>query len=537
METSQYYLEQLVDLASSVPDLASTWSSPTDQSAEHSSLSFLRSSSTQIRQPSRSSTRGTSLPGASLPNVTAFSRFSGDSQRRMRRAIAQTRRYTPAQLQELGDSREVSHGWRRPYTDSGYQGWAPGSSDHEAEVLDHHLAMEDRLRVPSDEDILWRQSPEQISDPVEEQRPVTNEESWSRWGQSHFAENAAEAEPTVTESSLRTTALLQAVRRHSRFSPRSRNYLENYILERERHSNNGSGHNDNHGRRNQDVHSSYSSRLQRHHIDLTEEADDSHPYTTHGMTVDQPRTPSRPSRSNNTPTCLEKCIKYLEQLNFCESHAERIRVATICGFIRDDKYIYPQDDFILDTRNIAKPHETSWLKPGVVFSGSQHAAAGSSPSHLANLIRNSPHRSELRALSSQRDNEEGTRHPSRTGAPKPDTNDERWPVKVTVHSMNDAEKTLCGTMEALWVPDRTSPTKKSSITTYLEGEIIDFDNFTLQTKTYKAGAQIDATYWRKLAPFRDMFDDEIARNLTSKKFHQEALSARWVLMRWKGKST
>lgn len=97
--------------------------------------------------------------------------------------------------------------------------------------------------------------------------------------------------------------------------------------------------------------------------------------------------------------------------------------------------------------------------------------------------------------------------------------------------------TLTGTMEAFNVPDKSSPTKVSSITTYLEGEIIDFNKFTLETESFKADTRVDGMYWRKLPPFKDLSDDEaMIRKLLSKEWLREELMTKWILMRWKGSS-
>ena len=106
---------------------------------------------------------------------------------------------------------------------------------------------------------------------------------------------------------------------------------------------------------------------------------------------------------------------------------------------------------------------------------------------------------------------------------------------MTVDSIDYDTMTLSGTMEAFDVPDKNSPTKVSSITTYLEGEIIDFNTFTMETKSFDADARVDGMYWRKLPPFKDLDDDEaMARNLLSQEWLRKELMEKWVLMRWKG---
>jgi hypothetical protein len=81
--------------------------------------------------------------------------------------------------------------------------------------------------------------------------------------------------------------------------------------------------------------------------------------------------------------------------------------------------------------------------------------------------------------------------------------------------------------------DTTPVTRTSSITTYLEGEILDFNNHTLLTESFKSNAANDATYWRKLPPFQKMSDDAIVRALTSRKWFTEVLGKDYILMRWK----
>lgn len=128
---------------------------------------------------------------------------------------------------------------------------------------------------------------------------------------------------------------------------------------------------------------------------------------------------------------------------------------------------------------------------------------------------------------------------------------DRWPVKVTIHSVDWDKMSLSATMEAYNVPSHphthqsilgpssdeiTSQqhyTRTSSITTYLEGEILDFNNYTLLTESFKSNPTNDAMYWRKLPPFQNMSDEDVVAALTSRKWLTEVLGREWVLMRWK----
>lgn len=114
--------------------------------------------------------------------------------------------------------------------------------------------------------------------------------------------------------------------------------------------------------------------------------------------------------------------------------------------------------------------------------------------------------------------------------------EDSWPVKVTINGIDFENMTLSGTMEASNVPKKSVPPQRSSITTFLEGEIIDFNKHTLETKSFKAGTSIDSTYWRRLEPFRSLSEKEIVSNLVSVKWLKEELGKKWILMRWKGMS-
>lgn len=205
-------------------------------------------------------------------------------------------------------------------------------------------------------------------------------------------------------------------------------------------------------------------------------------------------------------------------------------------------------DFILDTSIIGPPPQSSWLMIGAVFSGSQRAANSST------LAGYRGYQSSANQNSSPAPQSSTNAVPSLVGsdaarvarpnqASQPSLNelpqrrsdgDERWPVKVTIHSVDYDSMTLSGTMEAFNVPDKTSPTRESSISTFLEGEILDFKRYTLETRSFKANAHVDGTYWRELAPFNNLAEEEMVKALVSKKWLTEELSKKWILMRWKG---
>ena len=77
------------------------------------------------------------------------------------------------------------------------------------------------------------------------------------------------------------------------------------------------------------------------------------------------------------------------------------------------------------------------------------------------------------------------------------------------------------------------PNSITSITTYLEGEIIDFNKHSFRTLSFSSNLKDDANNWRKLEPFVHMSNPELVKNLVSKKFLKD-LTENWVFMRWKG---
>lgn len=110
------------------------------------------------------------------------------------------------------------------------------------------------------------------------------------------------------------------------------------------------------------------------------------------------------------------------------------------------------------------------------------------------------------------------------------TKDE-WAVQVKIQGMDWDTMRICGVMQAFDVPNSAVGT---SITTFWEGEIVDFQRHSLKTGKWCSSSKTDITYWRKLEPFRDQDDPEFAQNLVSRKYIKEVCS-KFIFMRWKGK--
>ena len=447
----------------------------------------------------------------------------------MRRAVLHNRRYTPEQLQELGDSQESLSSDQQSHEYSAYRGWAPGSLDtgtgNTTREIERYL------------DGASRRNQREI-DAAEAEIPAlrrhTGADRASNWGQSHFIEHGVGAEPTATESSLRTTALLQSVRRHTRFSARSRDHLESYILDRER------ARRTDHSNEDPDSTIAPAPQQQSTHSSLTNgqpPQEQRREILRHR--VERALNDFSSRNTQNVSDRFGKAIEYLERLRYCETYTERISSAAEGGFMEGELFTDNHEDLILDTTTIGALPESSWLKAGNVFQGTQHAEGGLAPPSYR--ITNSSSRGS--SASRRAPHSHTVRIPSHRGVPiighnsSPNHEDaECWPVKVTLHSVDYSDMTISGTMEAFNVPDKFSPTSKSSITTYLEGEIIDFDKFTLETKTFDGSVLMDRTYWRKLDPFKTLTDNELVRNTVSAKWLKEDLAHKYILMRWKGQS-
>jgi hypothetical protein len=243
----------------------------------------------------------------------------------------------------------------------------------------------------------------------------------------------------------------------------------------------------------------------------------------------------RQLQSDNYPSnVLKETINYLDRLRYSNSFEESMHAAADSRLpIMMDNKSWRDTDFILYTPNIAPPAACSWLRSGMTFSGCQRAASAGS-SVLSQRVP-SPHAPGEPVIVNGSDSSGRVSVSTTSGRRYVANNrDENWPVKVTIHHINHEEMTLSGTMEAYNIPDKTSPTHDAHIVTFLEGEIIDFNKHTLETKNFKADADIDSTYWRELQPFKDLSDTEMARNLVSRKWVTEELSKGWILMRWKG---
>lgn len=586
------YLEQLAELESPVPDFAATLLTLAEQDANDENVHFLRTRPSATTASSRSRADW----GLMDPNVV-----DTDGLRRMRRVLDNViSQYRPMHSDESGGLNQAVNPDSAVQRPSSYDGWAPESSDYDDDSSSSTHTPSSRRHIIFGHESTWAGSPRRSSrEHRNRSMPLQ-----SHLDRSQIRDREGDHHPGIEHPSLRTTALLQSVRRNPHLSSRWRSS----VLQSERVDQNGEererprlrrGHSINSNTRGshlgvysveelailqedqqairqemqQEMQQEMYQEVQRSTAQLREllalaetPAPGPPDSSTRGSrlgeafwaqaqaTAQQAQSQAqaqaqaraqtyRPRRYPENPpvvsSSLHEAIKYLERLRFCEDLQDSLSSAKAGGLVQDE--VFANSDFILDTLTIGPPLESSWLKVGGVFSGSQHAAGSSSLiSHLSasqSVYSQSSQYSRANSSSrSVRSIDPGRSfRTSRTSSPTMSDLEERWPVKVTIHGIDYRNMTLSGTMEAFNVPDKTSPTKESSITTFLEGDIIDFNIHTLATKRWNATLDEDGKHWRQLEPFKNMADDEVVRALTSKKWFEEELSKKWILMRWKGK--
>jgi hypothetical protein len=447
--------------------------------------------------------------------------------------------------------RVMSYGDRVPSQNTLYD-WSPANGADNEDELDQILAELRREQPNTHPEILRVLGRSQLDSERERIRSISTRLNHERSG---------------AGESLRSTAILQSVRRHPRFSARTRDYLQRHNTDRDStsrpspHSESPARHISESARQMAMQRQSESrTALDRERRDMLSRTDSyRRGYLDHRTST---------STSTSTPTIspmLEQTVKYLSRIRHSDSIDDSLKHAMDAGFLAKEHSIQ-YADFMTDPWTVPPPPQTSWLAPGAVLSGCQHAtsvaatftSAASGTTSSAHQFRtfdgssapplpSLPPPTRPWLANSYSTPRSRTSQPASEATASQTPQQDRWPVKVTIHAVDWSAMTLSATMEAYNVPShphshqsllsRQSPsthyTRTSSITTYLEGEILDFNTHTLLTESFQSTAANDATYWRKLPPFRDMRDDEVVRKLTSRRWVGEVLSKGWVLMRWK----
>src|SRR5436190_20363468 len=368
---SSPYLRQLEAISSPVPDFAATLMSHPENDANDENVRFLRTRRRSSPDPSPTRIRTRRRQIHSFEDD--LDSMDSNDQRRLRMSMEINRRIPIVRRHRDDSGSTVNYESRL----QSVYGWAPGSEDEEEDVRD------DPSNILQD---MWygRMWNREIG------RSMTGSRGSRRDGVTRTFRPWSGDLPQVREmvlsvrygeSALATAAMLQSARRHPRFSSRTRT-LQNYILDRER-----SG--------------------------LEPEDRERMPSTTATPTAATSITATRSHRpaatshrgepfrhfnssdvrhpylENPSVNRLKEAIKYLERIRFSNLYEESVSSAVAGGFVEFDYFNDNEDDFILDTVSITAPAECSWLQPGTVFSGSQHAAFCGSPQMLSHRISSS----------------------------------------------------------------------------------------------------------------------------------------------------
>jgi hypothetical protein len=275
---------------------------------------------------------------------------------------------------------------------------------------------------------------------------------------------------------------------------------------------------------------------------------------------------------------LRNTLVYLSYLRHSQSRAESIAFAKEAGFSYKD---FTTCHFVSNINQIAPPALSSLLSPGSTFHGHQVASKLPNPP-ISNRSGGGPHQNPVppghvhpsnsnqaafqpssaghnnpsnvnrnpsqQPVSSGHTQAQDRFHitPSADAAQSPSPPPDSWPVTVTIYDIDYETLTMSASMVAYDVPSslqgasqqsptspqRTSNLHPKAVTTYLEGEIIDFRRNTLMTENFRSDVMRDLVYWRRLPPFKKIGAYELPHRLLNRDFLSE-LNRNYVLMRWK----
>lgn len=276
----------------------------------------------------------------------------------------------------------------------------------------------------------------------------------------------------------------------------------------------------------------------------------------------------------NASLFLENALKYLSDLRSSRSYEDALATAIDNNLATKEFFADKHDDFVLDLDDIEQPPPSSWVQPGTIFEGHQHASSASmnithnrqaQPS--TNVEQINPNYRSTGHTNYSRIAFDASRpwlshqippapRPAVTNTKSSDPAHDHWPVRVTIHEIDWENMTLQGTMEAYDVPQHpqstvnilnpsstsTSPStthpkagkKHAPITTYLEGHILDHRTHSFLTPASPAAKRrtsnptladtisfpsatphLDAQNWLALPPFNTLSQTQPPPSSTS----------------------
>lgn len=262
---------------------------------------------------------------------------------------------------------------------------------------------------------------------------------------------------------------------------------------------------------------------------------------------------------SNTLLFLENALKYLNDLRSSRSYEDALATAIDNNLATKEFFADKHDDFVLDLDDIEQPPPSSWVQPGTIFEGHQHASSASMNITHHRPAQPNPHVEQINPNYRPTEHTNFSRisfdasrpwlshqipsapRPAVTNTKGPDPAHDHWPVHVTIHEIDWDKMTLQGTMEAYDVPQHHPTTvniltpntpsntrpkagkKHAPITTYLEGHILDHLTHSFLTPSSptpkrrtsnptladsisfpSATAHLDAQNWLALPPFNTL---------------------------------
>jgi hypothetical protein len=263
--------------------------------------------------------------------------------------------------------------------------------------------------------------------------------------------------------------------------------------------------------------------------------------------------------ASSTSLFLENALKYLSDLRSSRSYEDALATAIDNNLATKEFFADKHDDFVLDLDDIEQPPPSSWVQPGTIFEGHQHASSASMNITHHRHAQPNPHVEQINPNYRPTEHTNYSRiafdasrpwlshqippapRAAVTNTKGPDPAHDHWPVRVTIHEIDWDKMTLQGTMEAYDVPQHPASTvnilnptatsnsrpkagkKHAPITTYLEGHILDHRTHSFLTPASptpkrrvsnptladsisfpSATAHLDAQNWLALPPFNTL---------------------------------
>ncbi|KAI9672844.1 MAG: hypothetical protein M1831_000280 [Alyxoria varia] len=572
------FLPVLRDLGSPVLDLASTLTIQAEDDVDADNVNFLRSQMDPSDRPQEPSGRDASFDrrGTEIQNQNRSLSDEARERRLRDRHLRQHYDSHEAWAESMRNRAHSPYGDQPPNQQSLYD-WAPASDEADEQELEQVMRELREQQPNTHPDILRVLGRAQLDS--------------ERYGRS----NRQSARPAPHEGSLRSAAILQSVRRNRGLSARSRDMMQRYVMDRERTGQRDRAgrstedHDNPNTSRTLRVSSHENDGSRYHQNRATWQASQHHASTPPHQNRSEPTPQEQRQQTEPTADTLETLRqRYLEDrhqvpvsnlesiIHFLSCMRDpdlKLHVSEILPSLRQhslDQITRMAQEQSSQLRERCRPRYTSWLTSGTTFSGFQEAAPTSSTFYRLSddnpftgnyareyarlVVANSSSRTSASSRTNQQPAGPSLTRDSRSfhasgSSPMNPSSPDRWTVRVNIHSVDYDDMTLQGTMEAYNVPSiatTTSPSDannstlnssgnatKTTFSTYLEGELIDFSKNTLLTESFKASHRIDATYWRKLEPFAQLSDEDIIANLLDPGWIEREVAGKYVLMRWK----